>query len=314
MNYRHAFHAGNFADVLKHATLVRVLVHLRSKSAPFRVVDTHAGAGLYDLSESEATRGGEWRDGIARLFSKELLEPARALLAPYLEAVAALNRPNDLIAYPGSPMLVRGFLRRGDRLIACELEPRAAVTLAHNLKADARCKAIAIDGWTALKAYIPPKERAASSSSIRHSRMLPILAGLPRGLNPRIANGRTASICCGIRARTVALPRLSRPGCVVRASVRSCASRSACRCRRILSGCGPAGSSSSIRRGRSKASSSFSCRSCSLPWRRALTAAGAWIGLPEKSKPAQAGTGSRTDVWLRGCTGSRKPRMRRALL
>ena len=159
MNYRHAFHAGNFADVLKHATLVRVLVHLRSKPAPFRVVDTHAGAGLYDLSASEATRGGEWRDGIARLFSKELPEPARALLAPYLEAVAALNRPNDLIAYPGSPMLVRGFLRRGDRLIACELEPRAAVTLAHNLKADARCKAIAIDGWTALKAYIPPKER-----------------------------------------------------------------------------------------------------------------------------------------------------------
>ena len=159
MNYRHAFHAGNFADVLKHATLVRVLVHLRSKPAPFRVVDTHAGAGLYDLSASEATRGGEWRNGIARLFSKELPEPARALLAPYLEAVAALNRPNDLIAYPGSPMLVRGFLRRGDRLIACELEPRAAVTLAHNLKADARCKAIAIDGWTALKAYIPPKER-----------------------------------------------------------------------------------------------------------------------------------------------------------
>jgi 23S rRNA (adenine2030-N6)-methyltransferase len=134
-------------------------VHLRSKPAPFRVVDTHAGAGLYDLSASEATRGGEWRDGIARLVSKELPEPARALLAPYLEAIAAFNRPNALIAYPGSPMLVRRFLRARDRLIACELEPRAAAALVHNLKADARCKAIAIDGWTALKAYIPPKER-----------------------------------------------------------------------------------------------------------------------------------------------------------
>ncbi len=159
MNYRHAFHAGNFADVIKHATLVRILVHLREKPAPFRVLDTHAGAGLYDLSASEAKRGGEWRDGIARLLSTQVAEPARALLAQYIEAVAAFNRPNELIAYPGSPMLVRGFLRSRDRLIACELEPTAASALADNLKGDSRCKAIAIDGWTALKAYIPPKER-----------------------------------------------------------------------------------------------------------------------------------------------------------
>jgi 23S rRNA (adenine2030-N6)-methyltransferase len=159
MNYRHAFHAGNFADVVKHAALVRILVHLRAKPAPFRVIDTHAGAGLYDLSASEATRSGEWRDGIARLFSSRLAAPARTLLAPYIDAVASFNRPNQLIAYPGSPMLARSFLRARDRLIACELEPGAATALAHNLKGDARCKAIAIDGWTALRAYIPPKER-----------------------------------------------------------------------------------------------------------------------------------------------------------
>src|SRR5713226_4244520 len=100
MNYRHAFHAGSFADVVKHATLVRILVHLCAKPAPFRVIDTHAGAGLYDLAGSEASRGGEWRDGIARLLAAHAVQPAKALLAPYLDAVAAVNRPDELTAYP----------------------------------------------------------------------------------------------------------------------------------------------------------------------------------------------------------------------
>jgi 23S rRNA (adenine2030-N6)-methyltransferase len=155
MNYRHAFHAGNFADVVKHATLVRILVHLCAKPAPFRVIDTHAGAGLYDLAGSQASRSGEWHDGIARL----LAAPAAPLLTPFLEVVASLNRADELTAYPGSPLLVRAFLRGGDRLIACELEPGAAAALARNLKRDRRCKAIAIDGWTALNAYVPPRER-----------------------------------------------------------------------------------------------------------------------------------------------------------
>lgn len=159
MNYRHAFHAGNFADVVKHATLVRILVHLRAKPAPFRVIDTHAGAGLYDLAGPEANRSGEWRCGIARLLAAAPGERIAALLAPYLEAVAALNRPDELTAYPGSPMVVRAFLRGCDRLIACELDPAAAAALARNLRSDRRCKALAIDGWTALNAYIPPKER-----------------------------------------------------------------------------------------------------------------------------------------------------------
>jgi 23S rRNA (adenine2030-N6)-methyltransferase len=159
MNYRHAFHAGNFADVVKHATLVRILVHLRAKPAPFRVIDTHAGAGRYDLESPEANRAGEWREGIARLFEAALSLRVKELLAPYIDAVAALNPPRTLTAYPGSPLLVRAFLRADDRLIACELEPKAAAELARNLGSDRRCKAIVIDGWTAVNAYVPPKER-----------------------------------------------------------------------------------------------------------------------------------------------------------
>jgi 23S rRNA (adenine2030-N6)-methyltransferase len=159
MNYRHAFHAGSFADVLKHAVLVRILLHLRAKPAPFRVIDTHAGAGLYDLAGAEAGRSPEWREGIGRLVGAAIAERPRALLAPYLDAVAALNSAGKLTTYPGSPALVRAFLRPQDRLVACELEPNAAAALKCYLGRDLRCKAVAIDGWTALNAYVPPKER-----------------------------------------------------------------------------------------------------------------------------------------------------------
>jgi 23S rRNA (adenine2030-N6)-methyltransferase len=159
MNYRHAFHAGNFADVMKHAVLVRILVHLRAKPAAFRVIDTHAGAGRYDLRGLEAERSPEWRDGIGRLVDAKIGQEAGALLAPYLDAVAACNRGGGLGVYPGSPALAQAFLRPQDRLIACELEPNAAAALTHHLRGDARSKAIAIDGWTALNAYVPPKER-----------------------------------------------------------------------------------------------------------------------------------------------------------
>jgi 23S rRNA (adenine2030-N6)-methyltransferase len=159
MNYRHAYHAGNFADVVKHAVLCRVLVHLRQKPAAFRVIDTHAGAGRYDLSGPEAGKTQEWRDGIERLRQAELGPPVRALLAPYLDAVEALNPDGRLAAYPGSPALAQALLRPQDRLIACELEPGAAAALHGHLRGDARAKVIAIDGWTALAAYVPPKER-----------------------------------------------------------------------------------------------------------------------------------------------------------
>ena len=159
MNYRHAFHAGNFADVFKHAVLCRILDYLRTKPAPFRVIDTHAGAGLYDLAGSEASRGGEWRDGIARLMAAPLAAPVAALLAPYLEVVGALNERGRLKTYPGSPALARAWLRPQDRLIVCEVEPRAAAALRQNLRGDVRIKTLEIDGWTALGAYVPPKER-----------------------------------------------------------------------------------------------------------------------------------------------------------
>jgi 23S rRNA (adenine2030-N6)-methyltransferase len=159
MNYRHAFHAGSFADVVKHAVLARLLVHLGAKPAPYRAIDTHAGAGLYDLAGPEAARGGEWHNGIERVVRARLEGPAAALLHPYLEAVAACNPPGRLTTYPGSPAIVRAFLRTQDRLVACELEPNAAAALKRNFAKDRRIKAIAIDGWTALNAYVPPKER-----------------------------------------------------------------------------------------------------------------------------------------------------------
>ena len=159
MNYRHAFHAGNFADVLKHAVLARILTHLADKATAFRVIDTHAGAGLYDLAAEPATRTAEWRDGIGRLMAADLPVDIRALLAPYLAAVAAANPGGALRRYPGSPLIALDLMRPQDRLVACELEPGAAASLAANLRRDARARAVKIDGWVALNAYLPPKER-----------------------------------------------------------------------------------------------------------------------------------------------------------
>jgi 23S rRNA (adenine2030-N6)-methyltransferase len=159
VNYRHAFHAGSFADVMKHAVLCRILDYLRTKEAPFRVIDTHGGAGIYDLTGDEASRGGEWHDGIARVMAASLPERTAALLAPYLDVIGALNEPGRLKLYPGSPAIVRAWLRPQDKLIACELEPKAAVALRHNMRGDARIKTLEMDGWTALSAYVPPPER-----------------------------------------------------------------------------------------------------------------------------------------------------------
>src|SRR5215217_8246448 len=110
MNYRHAFHAGNFADVVKHATLTRIITHLKEKPAAFRVIDTHAGAGLYDLAGPEASRTEEWREGIGKLVDAQFGPEARELLAPYLDAVAALNARTTLKLYPGSPALAQSLL------------------------------------------------------------------------------------------------------------------------------------------------------------------------------------------------------------
>jgi 23S rRNA (adenine2030-N6)-methyltransferase len=162
MNYQHAFHAGNFADVHKHIVLTRIIVHLHAKPAAFRVIDTHAGAGRYDLEGPEAVRSGEWHDGIERVFAARDDSGGaaqQALLRPYLDAVAALNPGGGLRLYPGSPLIVAKLLRAQDRLIACELEPRAAALLKTVLHRNARAKVLTIDGWMALNANVPPKER-----------------------------------------------------------------------------------------------------------------------------------------------------------
>ncbi|TWC00541.1 23S rRNA (adenine2030-N6)-methyltransferase [Bradyrhizobium macuxiense] len=159
MNYRHAFHAGSFADVIKHIVLVRMLTYLQEKQAPFRVIDTHAGAGIYDLTSSEAQRGGEWLTGIARLMQARLSDKALPLIGPYLDIVRAFNPRGELKTYPGSPLIARALLRPQDRLTACELEPGARKQLIDALRRDAQARVVDLDGWMALPAFVPPNER-----------------------------------------------------------------------------------------------------------------------------------------------------------
>jgi 23S rRNA (adenine2030-N6)-methyltransferase len=159
MNYRHAFHAGGFADVIKHIVLVRMLTYLQDKPAAFRVIDTHAGAGVYDLTGDEARRGGEWLTGIARVMQARFSETTLPLVAPYLDIVRAFNPARDLKAYPGSPLIARALLRPQDRLTACEVEPQARKRLIDALRRDTQARVVDLDGWTALPAFVPPNER-----------------------------------------------------------------------------------------------------------------------------------------------------------
>jgi 23S rRNA (adenine2030-N6)-methyltransferase len=159
MNYRHAFHAGNFADVIKHIVLARILTYLQEKEAAFRIIDTHAGAGLYDLEGDEARRGGEWLTGIARLMQARLSNETATLIRPYLDIVRAFNPRAELKTYPGSPLIARGLMRPQDRLVACELEPKARKALIAALRRDEQARVVDLDGWMALPAFVPPKER-----------------------------------------------------------------------------------------------------------------------------------------------------------
>jgi len=160
VNYRHAFHAGNFADVLKHVLLARVIEHLNLKSAPWGYLDTHAGVGVYDLDGEEASRTAEWRNGVGRLAGRRLGEAAERLLAPWRRVLAEFDdgtgRPGR---YPGSPEIVRRLARDDDRLRLCELHPKDAAALGQAMCRDKRVKVVEIDGWTALNAWLPPRER-----------------------------------------------------------------------------------------------------------------------------------------------------------
>jgi 23S rRNA (adenine2030-N6)-methyltransferase len=159
MNYRHDFQAGGFADVIKHIVLVRMLAYLHEKPAAFRVIDTHAGAGVYDLTSDEARRGGEWLTGIARIMQARFSEKTEPLLRPYLDIVRAFNPKAGLVAYPGSPLIARAMLRPQDRLTACEVEPGARKRLIERLRRDTQARVVDLDGWTALPAFVPPNER-----------------------------------------------------------------------------------------------------------------------------------------------------------
>jgi 23S rRNA (adenine2030-N6)-methyltransferase len=155
VNYRHAFHAGNFADVVKHAVLADILLHLKKKEKPFFVLDTHAGRGIYDLQAAEATRTGEAEFGIERLrplfASKDLPDALKA----YFECVAAAGAAH----YPGSPLIAAHLLRPQDRLVAIEKHAEEFAALQSALASFRNAKAIAGDGYERIAAFLPPPER-----------------------------------------------------------------------------------------------------------------------------------------------------------
>ena len=159
MNYRHAFHAGGFTDVVKHAVLARILVYLIRKDAPLRFIDTHAGAGRYDLNSAEARRSPEWREGVARVLKSAPPAPVAALLEPYLRAIGPHDAEGMPLSYPGSPAIAQALLRSHDRIALCEAHPEEREKLVAALGRDDRLSIVGTDGYAALKAYIPPKER-----------------------------------------------------------------------------------------------------------------------------------------------------------
>ena len=159
MNYSHAFHAGNFADVMKHLIVTRLVEYLKKKDAAFRVIDTHAGIGKYDLTGEIARRSPEWAEGIGNLLQGGLPQKAQALAEPYLKVIAELNPGDKLETYPGSPLLVRKLFRPQDRLSALELHPEYAKRLGTLFEGDVQVRVIHLDGWLSLNAHVPPKEK-----------------------------------------------------------------------------------------------------------------------------------------------------------
>ena len=148
MNYRHAFHAGNFADVMKHVALVDAISRLKKKDKPFRVIDSHAGSGIYDLSGEQAAKTGEAASGVAKLTD-----------APLLSAYLDVVRPFAPARYPGSPLIAAKLLRPGDRLVAIEKHVEDFAALEMSLSPYPTAKAIHGDGYERLAALLPPPER-----------------------------------------------------------------------------------------------------------------------------------------------------------
>ncbi len=156
LSYRHRFHAGNFADVFKHAALARLLALLTRKDAPLAYVDTHAGLGVYDLSHPWSRKNAEHAQGIARVWDRG---DAPQALAPWLDLVRAHNPGPRLTHYPGSPAVAAGLLRAADRLVLSELNGDDCAALKSFFRRDARVGVHHLDASAALKAFLPPRER-----------------------------------------------------------------------------------------------------------------------------------------------------------
>jgi 23S rRNA (adenine2030-N6)-methyltransferase len=158
MNYRHAYHAGNHGDVLKHVVLTLLLAHLNRKDKPYRVIDAHAGIGVYALDGVEAAKTREWEGGIGKMaapFAPEI----EALLAPYRAVITALNPAGGLRCYPGSPEIAARMMRHGDHMTANELHPEDSETLGAHFRRDRRVQVTRLDAETCVKAALPPRER-----------------------------------------------------------------------------------------------------------------------------------------------------------
>jgi len=153
VNYRHAFHAGNFADVHKHLVLLAVLERLKRKPTPLFFLDTHAGRGRYDLQSHDATRAAEWRDGIGKLTQAT---PQSADLKRYLELSGVKQQP--LRDYAGSPLLALRALNESDRVVFVEQQPAEAAALERELPRRRNLSVVCGDGYAALRTYLPPKE------------------------------------------------------------------------------------------------------------------------------------------------------------
>lgn len=151
MNYRHAYHAGNFADVLKHALLCWIVRYLQQKEAPLCLIDTHAAAGLYDLTGTQAEKTGEAKDGIQRLIGRN---DVPTHFAPYLDLVRKANP-----SYPGSPALLSALARANDKVILCELHPEEAAQLRQSIAPGKNIHIITGDGYRTLPTLIPPPEK-----------------------------------------------------------------------------------------------------------------------------------------------------------
>ncbi|WP_455230068.1 23S rRNA (adenine(2030)-N(6))-methyltransferase RlmJ [Geopseudomonas aromaticivorans] len=158
MNYRHAFHAGNHADVLKHAVLSRLLSLMARKDKPFAYLDSHAGVGLYDLASEQAGKTGEWLQGVVRLWGRDDLP---ALLDDYCAVIAALNPEGGLRYYPGSPEIARRLTRDHDRVLLNEKHPEDGRLLKDNMAADHRVTVHLGEGWHLAKALLPVAEKRA---------------------------------------------------------------------------------------------------------------------------------------------------------